>query len=75
MFSGVFRKINIIFVYEDIMDIFFGSSQNLTIFRGTFYAFYGLFLRSIYRMGDIFGGLLKSQIFLGVLEIPYIVLG
>ena len=31
-----------------------GSSQNWTIFRSDFYAFYGLFFRS--RMGDIFLG-------------------
>ena len=33
-----------------------GSSQNWTIFRGHFYAFEGLFLRSRFRMGDIFWG-------------------
>ena len=40
-----------------ILWIFFGgSSQNWTIFRGHFYAFYDLFLRSRYRMEDIFWG-------------------
>ena len=59
------------------MDIFGGSSQNWTIFRGHFYAFWGLFLRSMYKMGDVLGGggLLKFHIFLGVLEIPDIFLG
>ena len=28
--------------YQDFVDIFLGSSQNWTIFRGHFYAFYGL---------------------------------
>ena len=28
--------------YEIFLDIFLGSSQNWTIFRGHFYAFYGL---------------------------------
>ena len=43
--------------HEDFVDIFWGSSQNWTIFRGHFYAFYnGLFLRATYRMGDIFLG-------------------
>ena len=42
--------------YEDFVDIFCGSSQNWTIFRGHFFAFLGIFLRSTYRMGDIFGG-------------------
>ena len=43
--------------YEDFVDIFLGSPQNWTIFRGHFYAFYGLFLRSRYRMGDNFSGI------------------
>ena len=54
---------------EDFVDIFLGSSQNWTIFKGHFYAFYGLFLRSRYRMG-LFLGFLKLKIFFGVLEIP-----
>ena len=45
------------------MDICLGSSQNWTIFRSHFYAFKGLFLKSRYRMEDIFG-LLKFQIFI-----------
>ena len=56
------------------MDIYGGSSHNKTIFRGHFYAFLGLFLRSRYRMEGFFflgGGVLKFQIFLGVLEIPF----
>ena len=43
--------------YEDFVDIFLGSSQNWDIFRGHFYALCTLgsfFLRSWYRMGDIF---------------------
>ena len=51
------------------MDIFGGSSKNLTLFRGYFYAFYGLFLRSLYRMGIFFCVAKISNIFLGVLEI------
>ena len=42
--------------YEDFLDIFGGSSQNWAIFRGHFYAFYGIFLRVRYRMGDTFWG-------------------
>ena len=38
------------------------------MFKGHFYAFLGLFLRSRYRMG-VFWGVAKFQIFLGVLEI------
>ena len=47
---GVFQK-NKYFLGVMILWIFFGgSSQNWTIFWGHFYAFYGLFLRSRYRM-------------------------
>ena len=45
-----------VFVYEDFVDIFFGPSQNWTIFRGHFYAFYGIFLTSMYRVEDILLG-------------------
>ena len=47
-----------------------GSSQNKTIFRGHFYAFWGSFFKVKVQNGGYFGGLLKFQIFLGVLEIP-----
>ena len=47
------------------MDIFLGLSQNWTIFRGHFYAFYGLFLRSWYRMGIFFWVSKASNIFRG----------
>ena len=56
------------------VDISGGSSQNWNIFKGHFYAFYGLFLRLRYRMGifvwvakisNIFLGWLKFLIFLG----------
>ena len=55
------------------MDIFWESSQNWTIFKGHLYAFLGLFLRSRYRMGDIFG-VAKFQIIFWLLEIPDIFL-
>ena len=45
-----------------------GSSQNWTIFRGHFYAFWGLFLRSWYRMGIFFWVAKISNNFLGCLE-------
>ena len=50
---------------------FLGSSQNLAIFRGHFYAFLGLFLRSRYRMGDVFSAAKISNIFWGWLEILF----
>ena len=52
---GVFQKNEYSFWYEDFVDNFLGSSQNWAILRGHFYAFKGLFLRSRYRMGDLFG--------------------
>ena len=52
---GFFPKNKYFLGYEDFVDIFLGSSQNWTIFRGYFYASYGLFLRSLYRMGIFFG--------------------
>ena len=61
---------NIFWGYGDFVDIFLGSSQNWTIFRGHFYAFQGLFLRSRYRMEDFLGGCYNFKYFLGVLEIP-----
>ena len=36
---------NFFFGYENFVDIFSGSSQNWTSFRGYFYVFKGLFLR------------------------------
>ena len=64
-------------MYEYFVDIFGGSSQNWTIFRGHFYALKCLFLMSSHRMGNIFFWLLKvknSKIF-RVLEILDIFLG
>ena len=46
-----------------------GSSQNWTSFRGNFYTFQGLLLR-LSKNVDIFGGLLKFQVFFRVLDIP-----
>ena len=69
-----FQKNKYFLGYEDFVYIFWGPSQNWTIFRGYFYAFKGLFLWSLYRMGiflgvakisDIFWGCLKFLIFLG----------
>ena len=36
---GDFQKNEYSFRYEDFVDVFFGSSQNWSIFRGNFYAF------------------------------------
>ena len=61
--------------YEDFVDIFWGSSQNWTIFRGYFYASYGLFLRSLYRMGIFLGVAKISNIFWGCLIFMIFFLG
>ena len=50
--------------YDDFVDIFLGSLQNWTSFKGHFYAIF--FLRSRYRMGCFFflgGGVLKFHFF------------
>ena len=38
-YFGVFQKYEYFLGYEEFVDIFLGSSQNWTIFRGHFYAF------------------------------------
>ena len=66
-----FQKKEYVFGYEDFVDFFFflESSQNWIIFRGHFYAFYGNFLRSRYRMRETIFGVAKiSNIFLGCLK-------
>ena len=60
--------------YADFVDIFWGSSQNWASLRVISMQFRVFFLRSRYRIG-IFFGLLKFQIFFGVLEIPDIFWG
>ena len=68
-----FQKNNFFWGYEDFVDIFLGSSQNLTIFRGL--CTLGSFLKVNLQNRGYFLGLLKFQIFFGVLEIPDIFLG
>ena len=62
-----FQKNKYFLGYEDFVDIL-GSSQNWTIFRGHFYALLGLFLRSRYRIGNIFWVAKISNIFSGCLK-------
>ena len=54
-------------MYEDFVDFFGGSSQKNGLVLGSFLCIIVSFLR--YRIG-IFLGLLKFQIFFGVLDIP-----
>ena len=49
---------NIFWGYEDFVDIFRGHHRGY-IFRGHFYAFWGLFSGSMYGMGDFVGGVAK----------------
>ena len=56
--------------HEDFLDIYWVSSQNWTMFRDHFYAFYGFFLKVKVQNRGYFLGLLKFQILFGVLEIP-----
>ena len=55
MFWG-FQRNKYFLGYEDFVDIFGVYSHNWVIFKGHLYAFEGLFIRSRYIMGDIFGG-------------------
>ena len=51
-----FQKNEYFWGYEDFVDIWGGGvSQNLTIFRGHFYAFYGVFLGQCTEFGIVFG--------------------
>ena len=63
---GGFQKNEYILGMKILWIFFWGGGgviTNWTKFRGHFYAFYGLFLRSRDRMVDIFFGLVKFQIF------------
>ena len=68
---NIFGSINILL----IMTSFGGSSQNWTGFMGHFYAFYALFLRSMYRMGISVLGVANFQIFVWVCLIFQIFFG
>ena len=69
MFWG-FQKNEYVLGYEDFVDIFWGSSQNWTIFRGHSYAFkvfsqgleLGIFCE-VAKISNIFWGCLKFLIF------------
>ena len=65
---GGFQKNEYFWGYEDFVDIFGGSSRNWANLR-VISMHFRVFLRSRYRIG-IFFGLLKFQIFFGVLKIP-----
>ena len=59
-----------------ILWICFGGHHKIGLYLGVISMhFEGLFLRSMYRMRDIFGGCKSSKYFLGVYEIPDIFFG
>ena len=53
-----------------ILWIFFGGHHKIRLYLGVISMHFWVFLRVKVQNGGIFGGLLKFQIFLGVLEIP-----
>ena len=55
--------------YEDFMDIFWGH-HNIYLFLGVIFWILGSFLNGKVQNGGYFFGLLKFQIFFGVLDIP-----
>ena len=65
---------NIFWGYEDFVDIFWGSSQKWASLRVFSMQFRVIFLGQGTELGYFFG-LLKFQIFFGVLEIPDIFWG
>ena len=72
-FFGVFRKINIFWGMK-ILWIFFGVITKLDSILASFLCILGSFLKVIVQNGGYFFGLLRFQIFFGVLEIPDIFL-
>ena len=74
-FFWCFQKNKYFLGFEDFVDIFFGSSQNSTRFRGHFFTFKDLSFESRYRIGDIFWGCQNFKYYFGVLEIPDIFRG
>ena len=56
--------------YEDFVDIFWGVITKLEYILGSFPCILGSFLKVKVQNGGYFLGLLKFQIFFGVLEIP-----
>ena len=65
---GGFQKKEYFLVYEDFVDIFRGHHK-IGLYLGVISMYFRVFLRSRYRMGDIFWAAKISNIF-EVLEIP-----
>ena len=73
--GGGYQKSEYFLGYDDFVDILWGSSQNWTSFRGHFYAFQGLSLRSYFRMGIFLWVAYISNISLGMPDVPRVFLG
>ena len=59
-----FQKNKYSFGYEDFVDVFFLGHHKIGLYLGVISMhFFGLFLRAIYRIGDIFGVAKISNIF------------
>ena len=67
-FSGFSEKL-IFFGYEDFEDVF-GGHHKIRLYLGVISMHFWVFFKVKVQNGGYFGGLLKFQIFLGVLEIP-----
>ena len=74
IFFGVFRKINI-FWGRRILWIFFGGNHKIGLYLGVISMHFRVFSQGQGTELGVFFGLLKFQIFLGVLEIPDIFWG
>ena len=72
--SGVFRKMNIFWGMK-ILCIFFGGNHKIGLYLGVISMHFRVIFKVKVHNGGYFLGLLKFQIFLGVLEIPYIFWG
>ena len=54
----------------NILWIFLGGRHKIRLYLGVISMHFGVFFKVKVQNGGYFGGLLKFQIFLGVLEIP-----
>ena len=55
-----------------ILWLFFGDRHKIELYKGVISMYFGSFLKVKVQNGEYFLGLLKFQIFFGVLEIPEI---
>ena len=58
-----------------ILWIFLGGHHKIRLYLGVISMHFGVFFKVKVQNGGYFGGLLKFQIFFGVLEIPFFFFG